>query len=525
MAEQVEIDVIAKDMTSGAMNSVRGSLTELNSAIMIGEKVLGYLTKAYEKTVGAAQTYDQQVYELMLKTGGTADETSRLIQVIDDTGIEYSVLETAMKFAVKNGIDPNIESLAELSDEYIALKNPVEQGQLLMKKFGRSGLEMVRAMDLGGDALRRMAGDMEGGLILTEENVKASEDYRIAIDTLQDAYKGLAISAGNDLIPALVDISNAMIKNIDDYGNFKDANNDLVEFMNYPITTLGKWVLGIADSSNELDTATRGYIAMAKAIEGTVSPTEDETEALAEQSKALEAANKSLMTYNSQTMSIIGSLQTSWEGYRASYETVTNDISLNDDQRKAKLAELSAAYELETNKIILSMTAQVLASDGLTTTEMAYLLDKGKAWGIYSDSVVREGGKAIREIEVLNTQLNNLPVSKQVIITIATKGLEALRNTSLYYSSEKGGYDGKAAGGSVSAGTPYIVGERGQELFVPGQSGTIIPNNKLSGGGSNININIVTPALIGSDGAARDALLPILRAGVRQLQSEGLLPL
>jgi hypothetical protein len=38
------------------------------------------------------------------------------------------------------------------------------------------------------------------------------------------------------------------------------------------------------------------------------------------------------------------------------------------------------------------------------------------------------------------------------------------------------GLPGRAAGGSVTAGNPYIVGERGPELFVPGASGTIIPN-------------------------------------------------
>lgn len=37
----------------------------------------------------------------------------------------------------------------------------------------------------------------------------------------------------------------------------------------------------------------------------------------------------------------------------------------------------------------------------------------------------------------------------------------------------------KADGGPVSSQTSYIVGERGPELFVPDQSGTIIPNHRL----------------------------------------------
>lgn len=47
--------------------------------------------------------------------------------------------------------------------------------------------------------------------------------------------------------------------------------------------------------------------------------------------------------------------------------------------------------------------------------------------------------------------------------------------------------EGKAAGGPVSGGTPYIVGERGPELFVPRSSGNIVPNG---GGGSNYNVSI-----------------------------------
>jgi len=44
---------------------------------------------------------------------------------------------------------------------------------------------------------------------------------------------------------------------------------------------------------------------------------------------------------------------------------------------------------------------------------------------------------------------------------------------------------GMAMGGPVAAGTPYIVGEKGPELFVPGAAGGIIPNM----GGGNIVVN------------------------------------
>jgi hypothetical protein len=49
---------------------------------------------------------------------------------------------------------------------------------------------------------------------------------------------------------------------------------------------------------------------------------------------------------------------------------------------------------------------------------------------------------------------------------------------------------GRAAGGPVNAGTTYLVGERGPELFTPSGSGSIIPNHKLGGGGGGINITV-----------------------------------
>jgi phage-related minor tail protein len=48
----------------------------------------------------------------------------------------------------------------------------------------------------------------------------------------------------------------------------------------------------------------------------------------------------------------------------------------------------------------------------------------------------------------------------------------------------------RAEGGPVSAGSPYIVGERGPELFVPGRSGTIVPNNKMGGDNMSVVVNV-----------------------------------
>ena len=53
-----------------------------------------------------------------------------------------------------------------------------------------------------------------------------------------------------------------------------------------------------------------------------------------------------------------------------------------------------------------------------------------------------------------------------------------------------GAFKKRASGGPVSAGTPYMVGEKGPELFMPDRSGTIIPNNALGSGSTNVVVNV-----------------------------------
>lgn len=64
----------------------------------------------------------------------------------------------------------------------------------------------------------------------------------------------------------------------------------------------------------------------------------------------------------------------------------------------------------------------------------------------------------------------------------------------------------RAEGGPVTKGQPYIVGEKRPELFVPNQSGTIIPNLKgLGGSGSTINVTLYGAAVSPYDVASEIA--------------------
>ncbi len=76
-----------------------------------------------------------------------------------------------------------------------------------------------------------------------------------------------------------------------------------------------------------------------------------------------------------------------------------------------------------------------------------------------------------------------LPIVGLAIAGAAVAGMMAMIGSS----------SARAKGGPVSAGKPYMVGELGPELIVPGESGNVIPNNKLStgGGGGSGNTMVV----------------------------------
>jgi len=85
----------------------------------------------------------------------------------------------------------------------------------------------------------------------------------------------------------------------------------------------------------------------------------------------------------------------------------------------------------------------------------------------------------------------------------------------------------KAAGGPVTGGKSYIVGEKGPELFVPGSSGNIVPNHAMGGANIVVNVDASGSEVEGNDAGAREfgnvLAVAIQSELVRQKRPGGLL--
>ena len=80
-----------------------------------------------------------------------------------------------------------------------------------------------------------------------------------------------------------------------------------------------------------------------------------------------------------------------------------------------------------------------------------------------------------------------------------------------------GRFGKRAAGGPVSAGSPYLVGERGPEMFVPRSSGSVYPNDAMGIGGANIVVNVdAGGSSVQGNGPGADQLGKAIGIAVRQ---------
>lgn len=132
---------------------------------------------------------------------------------------------------------------------------------------------------------------------------------------------------------------------------------------------------------------------------------------------------------------------------------------------------------------------EMLRDDGALIWEGIKLYMKEAAQWIYDNSI----GKLIGWIEDVKQKLQQLwETAKSVVSNIGQK----IGNAA---SSIGGVFTNRDIGGPVTAGRPYIVGEHGPEVFVPGANGRI---NAGIGGGA-INILITDNSFIGEKDLAR----------------------
>ena len=160
---------------------------------------------------------------------------------------------------------------------------------------------------------------------------------------------------------------------------------------------------------------------------------------------------------------------------------------LLDKQIGLSVEELKAIETAEQKKVRLKEQANTLLVSNSKETIQAL------------SGINRTAFEAYKRYQIAEATINAISTASQVFkqyaslfplnIAIAAGALaKGMAQVALIKSQS---YSGRQQGGMVKAGQPYMVGEAGKEMFIPNQSGKIVPNHEL-GQPVNVNFNITT---------------------------------
>lgn len=479
--KQVNKSMESMDKTMGGLNVKSINFDTATNNI---KKTLGAVVEIYDNVIGQTLEYADRVDRLSRVTGSGAEETSRLIQVADDMKVSYEELEIALQGAVRKGVDPSVESLAKMSDQYLALQPGLEQTKFLMDNFGRSGADLARIMDKGGKAIREMGAAVDEGLIMTDEAIVQAREYELAVDNLEDSFSAVKYTIAKEVIPVLVDlletnknVSDSIVDNTDNFRDYEKAAGQA-------------GVRGAALLTEEQYNQAKASGVQDEALE-------DVTEQM--DLAAKEAEDLALAE---------AELKTKTDLINSSMKQLTTELLY---QRASAGLDADAALELARSMGLMDENAYNALS---SLQELREKYDTNKDGAIDASEGAKEYAREVRELKLAVDSLESKT------ITVRAQLENVLIRSEWDDMIRQQAYGGpKATGGPVLSGRPYMVGERGPELFVPGQSGNIVPNDRL--GGTNINITYAPGISLGSRQELVNNLQPIIMQAVRDAKMRG----
>ncbi len=182
---------------SGGFGGLTAAIAGVTAALYAGKE-------AYKNFIEPVIKYNKEIKDASESTGMATEELSRFVQVGDDMGVEMGAITKALEFATKNGFAPTIDSLADLADKGNAMSTTTERAAYYTKIFGRNWAELNPILQQGGQRIRDMAAAQADGLVVTEEEIRKTEELRLGLDELNDNWIALRNELVLSVTPALI---------------------------------------------------------------------------------------------------------------------------------------------------------------------------------------------------------------------------------------------------------------------------------------------------------------------------------
>ena len=551
--QRLNIDIVARDKSKQALNNVQGSLSKLKGAIF-------NLQSAF---VGLGAGL---VIRNLVNTGKELENLQvRLKFLLKDTNEGAKAFDNMVKFASKvpfslEEIQRGSGILATVTDNAKDLQQMLEitgnvaavtglDFRTTAEQIQRSFSAGIGAADLFREkGVRNMLGFQAGATVSITQTVEAFEKvfgqggrFGKATDELARTFEGTMSMLGDKVF--------AFKKTLLDAGFFAELKNqfgDLDKFLEKNAEQLEKIAIEIGTNLAQATvTAAKGIKMLADNFRDLQSALGILLVALGGTIKMIVGLGLIVNDVNRRIRELLGNVkETTEEALKLS--DVLSGADANDGFVEPLESALQIIHDFEHELSVGVPTATEKAISKfreLNSGSLKTLEDKMKNIRMIIAESINNGITKMSESlarafvfgEKLSDTFKNMArsllvnVLSALIEIVARKGVElaieklitkekqkqaALSGGNSIFSTIGSFFSGRASGGSVQKGQPYMVGERGAELFIPNQSGQIQQSARGGNGGSattvNFNINTV-------DASGFEELLVRSRGTITQL--------
>lgn len=417
----------------------------------------------------------------------------------------------------------------EVAHGFLLLKDQATIAETAVSLFGGAGIELLPLLKSGSEAITNLGDRLElvGGVI-SNEAVPATESFNDNVDLLSNSFKDkfspIIIFANEAIkqftkeerlatmtlsekqvalqeeIDGLASLRTELEKTTPKEGLFQKA----LKFVGVETENTSELI------QNQINALVKNRDALNKQIQAQKEAIEIERQALIERNNALDSnsklaeANQVVVdsTYElndavlSQNNLYNGQIETLEELMIKKQEALEADMLFHQEEM-AMLAEFDAEYKKKSFDRAVQDAKDAKAKKKLEHESLKSSLGtiESLASGVKDQSI--EMFRIYQAAAIANTTISTLEAATKAltagpiagpILAGVIYGL-GMANVAKIASEN---YQGRYMGGDISSNKPYIVGERGPEIFNPGRTGSITPNNSISKPSIvNVNINAV----------------------------------
>jgi hypothetical protein len=474
----------------GDRETIRG-LNDVKRAWTTGLAVVGAATAAYAvadrmivQTANSAADYAIRMGDMSRTTGIQVEQMSRLVQAADDVQVKQDQLNKALEFAVRQGYEPSVEWLGQMADQINGMPPGAQRAEESTRLFGKAaGPDMLKLLELGAEGIEEYMAAAEDGLVVTQQSYQEALEYKRSVDALQDSLAAIKQEAGEEFVPVLTDVADAVRTNITltrqqrmtlVYLNdaFHDGRITMQEY-NAKFNELG-----IATEYNI--TAGRSYTEWARhmheAMQDVSAAAEDQTDNF----NFLLDASRNYFSISQEIADIEADIAEQRAAGKTEGDPALDGLIADLDAAKAKSQELA-------NQMVLDFYKMQISADGvITQEELDSYFGLAEAMGMTDENATNA---ALALLSVAQA-VGGLPDSKAIDIYIRTHGGNVVAGVEAYQADlaadaeiqNRGGRYGEtidnqdlrayATGGLL--GRANVVGEKGWEAVIRRDDGSYV---------------------------------------------------